>query len=79
VFDLPSYPAEDMGDVHLPSEKVAPYMFSHGKHSEAPGVSHRVGRFPTAKSFQSQSLAQVFLCVCMCVYVCVCVCVCVCE
>ncbi|EKX31298.1 hypothetical protein GUITHDRAFT_149395 [Guillardia theta CCMP2712] len=31
VMDLPATKAEDLGDVHLPSENVAPYMYSKHK------------------------------------------------
>lgn len=56
VMDFPAWPGEDMGDVHLPSEKVAPYMYAHGEHMRDPRPSHHVGEMPHFKG-ATQSLA----------------------
>jgi len=54
VMDMPAFPGQDMGDVHVPSDKVSPYMYSHGKHMHKPGPSHRMGGLRVA---HQQSLA----------------------
>jgi hypothetical protein len=35
-MDMPPWQNEDTGDVHLPSEHVKPYMYSHGEHIHPP-------------------------------------------
>ena len=57
VMDMPAWPAEDMGDVHVPSEKISPYSYAHGKHMEDPRPSHRAGQVPPAYKGATQSLA----------------------
>jgi len=59
VMDFPAWPGEDMGDVHVPSDKLSPYSYAHGKHVTPPGITHRTDRYPERKAPVQQSLAAV--------------------
>ena len=58
-MDFPAWPGEDMGDVHVPSDKLSPYSYAHGKHVTPPGITHRTDRYPERKAPVQQSLAAV--------------------
>jgi hypothetical protein len=54
VWDMPAVPGQDMGDVHVPADKIAPYSYVHG-HGKRP---KRVSGNRIMHGVKAQSLAQ---------------------